>query len=114
MQLCVADFLAGLDKLSRQIPKPPVLGDLPLGLLDRGGGNDLGDGLAFHFSGERVARTVTRRIRLGAVTGWFAALAKAIHQGPGPEIVHLGEGTLQPGSFALKIIERWGQGGAPF
>jgi hypothetical protein len=51
------------------------------------------------------------RIRFGAMTGWFTALAKACHQGPGPEIVHLGEGTLQPGSFALEIIERLRQEG---
>jgi hypothetical protein len=49
---------------------------------------------------------MTRGIRFGAVTGWFTALAKACYQGPGPEIVHLGEGNLQPRSFALEIVER--------
>ena len=50
------------------------------------------------------------RIRFGTMTGWFAALAKACHQGPGPKIVRLGEGNLQPGSLALEIIERLKQG----
>jgi hypothetical protein len=40
------------------------------------------------------------------MTSWLAAPAKAIHQGPGPEIVHLGEGKLELGTFALEIIER--------
>jgi hypothetical protein len=51
------------------------------------------------------------RIGFGAMTIWFTALAKACNQGPGPEIVHLGEGDLQSGSFALEIIKRWGQRG---
>jgi hypothetical protein len=48
------------------------------------------------------------------MTGWFAAFAKTFNQGPGPEIVHLGEGNFQSGSLALEIIERWGQASAPF
>jgi hypothetical protein len=80
-------------------------------LLHGGGRNDFGDGLALQFSGERVAGAVAGRIRLGAMTGWFAALAKAWDQGSGPEIVHLGEGNLQFGSLALEIVERLRQGG---
>jgi hypothetical protein len=79
-------------------------------LLHSGGRNNLGDRLALQFSGERVARAVAGRIRLGAMTGWFAALAKAWDQGSGPEIVHLGEGNLQSGSLALEIVERLRQG----
>jgi hypothetical protein len=45
------------------------------------------------------------RTRLGAMTGWFTAFAKTFHQGAGPEIVHLGEGNLQFGSFAPEIFE---------
>ena len=54
------------------------------------------------------------RIRLGAMTGWFATLAKACHQGSGSEIVEAGEGDLQPGSLALEIIERLRQWCASF
>lgn len=114
MQLCVADFFADLDKLSRQVPKPFVLCDLLMCLLHPGGWNDSGDSLAGHFSGERVARAVAGRIWFGAMTGWFAAFAKTFNQGSGPEIVHLGEGNFQSGSFALEIVERGGQGSAPF
>ena len=81
-----------------------------MGLLHGGGRNDFGNGLALQFSGQRVARAVARRIRFGAMTGWFAALAKAWDQGPGPEIVHLGKGDLQPGSLALEIVKRLRQG----
>ena len=114
MQLCVADFFADLNKRSRQVPKPFVLGDLPMCLLHPGGWNDSGNSLAGHFSGERVARAVAGRIWFGAMTGWFAAFAKTFNQGPGPEIVHLGQGNLQSRSFALEIIERLGQASAPF
>ena len=83
-------------------------------LLHGGGRDDFGDSLALHFSGERVARAMAGRIRFGTMTGWFAALAKACHQGPGPKIVRLGEGNLQPGSLALEIVERLRQGRFPF
>ena len=106
MQLCVADFFADLDKISGPVSKPLVLGDLPLCLLHGGGRDDFRDSLTLHLSSERIARAMAGRIRFGAMTGWFAALAKAWNQGSGPKIVHFGEGNLQPGSFALEIIER--------
>ena len=83
-------------------------------LLHGGGRDDFGDSLTLQFSGEGVARAVAGRIRFGAMTGWFATLAKAWDQGSGPEIVHLGEGNLQPGSLALEIVERLRQGRFPF
>jgi hypothetical protein len=113
MQLCVADFFADLDKIASQVPKPLVLGDLPPCLFHGGGRNDFGNRLVLHNSCERVARPMAGRIGFGAMTGWFTALAKACNQRPGPEIVRLGEGNLQTGSLALKIVERLRQGWAP-
>jgi hypothetical protein len=113
MKLRVTDLFADLDKIPCQFPKPLVLFDLLLRLLDRCGGNDFGNRLASYFPGKRVAGAVAGRIRFGAMTSWFAAFAKAIHQGPRPKIIHLREGKLKSGAFALQIIERWGQGASP-
>jgi hypothetical protein len=109
MQLRVADFFANFDKTSGQVAETLVLGDLTLRLLYCRRRNDFGDRFSFHFSGQRVTWAVARGIRLGAMTRWFTALAKAVNQGSGPEIVQFGEGKFQPGSFALKISNGIGQ-----
>jgi hypothetical protein len=84
------------DQFPHQVTEAAIFGDLRLGALDRGAlGNNLGDRFSTDSMSQRIGRTMSRRILLGAVAVRLTTPTEAGGQEAWAQIVDLGQTAHQ-------------------
>src|SRR5271165_6138295 len=99
-QLGTTDLLTNGDQFSHQVTEAPVFGDLRFGTFDRRAlGNDLGNRLPTDSMSQRIGRTVSQGILLGAVAIGLAALTETGSQEAGTQVINLGQTGSKQSAF---------------
>jgi hypothetical protein len=99
------DLLAYDDQLPHQITETTVFGDLRFGSFDAGTlGNDLGNRLSPNAMRQRIRRTMSRGVLLGAVAVRLATLTETRSQNAWTQIFKLS----QVGNELIASIPEYG------